>query len=414
MLADLYHIKKLADHKSKLLYWAIVPAVLLGLALLFFQTYSLVTGKTFRDFDFNIGKLWQTEASSLRINKANPFKTLTITEKRVEQLSQGPTLLANLKKLVIPTLPTKRMILQSSEHIEVKANTSYANELFDLSLIDNVSIASAVQSKQLQKYYAKIESDYLINPDMLPKKGKWYVGGSFTPTLNYRTFSYDASQVAGIAQVDAYIYTFGLTESSRNQTDKPITSYTVGLDVGRIVTDRISVYSGIHYANYGEQIMVRVADTENPNYESAHFMGNCALYERFDPQDRADNVPYTNTYSFIEIPLGVNVTVKSFEKSKVSMDVGINLQKMDHVNALVYDFETDYYYWLNRKEEIFAKFGIGSEVGVTVSQYVGERLELFINPQFKYTLNSTLKKPSPITQNQYATGLRIGFKQQLF
>ena len=70
--------------------------------------------------------------------------------------------------------------------------------------------------------------------------------------------------------------------------------------------------------------------------------------------------------------------------------------------------------YANRKEEIFTKFGIGSEVGITLSQYVGERLELFINPQFKYTLNSTLKKPSPISQNQYATGLRIGFKQQLF
>jgi hypothetical protein len=414
VFAGLRHIKKIADHKSKLLYWAIVPAVLLGLALLFFQTYSLVTGKTFRDFDFNIGKLWQTEDVARVSNKANAFKIPKENAVSPFLPDQSLTLLANLKKLVIPALSAKQTILQPSATIAVKSNSTYVNELFNLSLKENISIASAVQSKQLQKYYAKIESDYLINPEMLPKKGKWYVGLSFTPTLNYRTFSYDASQVAGIAQVDAYIYTFGLTESSRNQTDKPITSYTVGLDVGRIVTDRISVYSGIHYANYGEQIMVRVADTENPNYESAHFMGNCALYERFDPQDRADNVPYTNTYSFIEIPLGVNVTVKSFEKSKVSMDVGINLQKMDHVNALVYDFETDYYYWLNRKEEIFAKFGIGSEVGVTVSQYVGERLELFINPQFKYTLNSTLKKPSPFTQNQYATGLRIGFKQQLF
>ncbi len=414
MLAGLYHIKKLADHKSKLLYWAIVPAVLLGLALLFFQTYSLVTGKTFRDFDFNIGKLWQTEDVARVINKENALKIPKENPASPFLPDQSLTLLANLKKLIIPALSAKHTTLQPSATVAVKSNTTYLNELFNLSLKENISIASAVQSKQLQKYYAKIGSDYLINPDMLPKKGKWYVGVSFTPTLNYRTFSYDASQVAGIAQVDAYIYTYGLTESARNQTDKPITSYTVGLDIGRIVNDRISVFSGIHYANYGEQIMVRAADTKNPNYESAHFMGRCALYERFDPQDRSDNIPYTNTYSFIEIPVGVNIAVKSFDKSRVSMDVGFNVQKMDHVNALVYDFETDYYYWLNRKEEIFAKFGVGSEVGVTVSQYVGERLELFINPQFKYTLNSTLKKPSPITQNQYATGLRIGFKQQLF
>ena len=414
MLVGLYHIKKLVSGKSRLVYWAIVPAVLLGIALLFFQTYSLITGKSFRDFDFNIGKLWQTEDAARQIKNANALKMSAGTVSGSSLSDQSSILLANLKKLLIPALPLKRMTIQSSGNSEVRANSIYANELFNLSLIDNVTINSLIQSKQLQKYYAKIESDYLINPDMLPKKGKWYVGVSFTPTLNYRTFSYDASQVAGIAQDDDYIYTFGLTESSRNQTDKPITSYTIGVDIGRTLNDKISIFSGIHYANYGEQIMVRTADPENPNYEAAHFMGRCALYERFDPQDRANNIPYTNNYSFIEVPVGLNIAIKSFEKSRVTMDLGLNFQKMDHVNALVYDFETDYYYWLNRKEEIFTKFGVGSEVGVTVSQYVGERLELFINPQFKYTLNSTLKKPSPITQNQYATGLRIGFKQQLF
>ena len=132
------------------------------------------------------------------------------------------------------------------------------------------------------------------------------------------------------AQDDDYIYTFGLTESSRNQTDKPITSYTIGVDIGRTLNDKISIFSGIHYANYGEQIMVRTADPENPNYEAAHFMGRCALYERFDAQDRANNIPYTNNYSFIEVPVGLNIAIKSFDKSRVTMDLGLNFQKMDH------------------------------------------------------------------------------------
>jgi hypothetical protein len=414
VFVGLSNIKKIVNGKSKLVYWALVPAVMLGIALLFFQTYSLVTGKSFRDFDFHIGKLWHTENAAKELKKS---QTVIMPKPNLvgpSLLDQSSSLIDNLKKQVISALPAKRTTLQPADNIEVKANSTYAKELFNLTLIDNVNISSLIQSKQLQKYYAKIESDYLINPDMLPKEGKWYVGISFTPTLNYRTFSYDASQVAGMAQDDEHVYTFGLTETSRNQTDKPITSYTIGIDVGRILNDKISVFSGLHYANYGEQILVRTADLKNPNYETAKFMGTCPLYERFDPQNRENNIPYTNSYSFIEIPVGLNINLRSFEKSRLTMDLGLNFQKMDHVNALVYDFETDYYYWLNRKEEIFTKFGIGSEVGITLSQYVGERLELFINPQFKYTLNSTLKKPSPISQNQYATGLRIGFKQQLF
>lgn len=384
------------------------------MCLLLFQTYSLITGKSFSDFDFNIGKLWQTEEAMPSRTTSN--SVLSLKEKvLMSNLDDQPSsVIERLKKLLVVELPSKKASMPQESTVEVQVQSAYVSELFDLTFKNNININSLPQNKQLQKYYTKLESDYLINPNMTPKQGKWYLGISFTPTLNYRTFSYDAAQVNGVAVEGGYRYTYGLTESSRNQTDKPITSYAIGIDVGRIISEKISFFSGLHYANYGEQIIVKAVDTENPNYERAQFMGKVPLYERLDADNKENNIPYTNNYSFFEIPLGVNFTVKSYNKSKMTADLGVNLQKMDHVNALVYDFESDYYYWLNSKEEIFSKFGVGTQVGVTLSQYVGERLELFINPQFKYTLNSTLKKPSPISQNQYSTGLRIGFKQQLF
>ena len=65
-------------------------------------------------------------------------------------------------------------------------------------------------------------------------------------------------------------------------------------------------------------------------------------------------------------------------------------------------------------KEIFNTYGVGTITGVTLSQYFGERLELFVNPTFKYNITSTFKRPYAVDQNQYSTGLRLGFKQQIF
>ena len=129
--------------------------------------------------------------------------------------------------------------------------------------------------------------------------------------------------------------------------------------------------------------------------------------------DASKIFPYKTKYSYLEVPLGVSLDFLKLNKLKITADVAVTFQKLDHVNALVYDFETDYYYWMNSKEELFRKFGIGTMGGVTLSQFVGERLEMFVNPHFKINLNSTFKKPYPVEQNQYTTGIRLGLKHQI-
>jgi len=181
-----------------------------------------------------------------------------------------------------------------------------------------------------------------------------------------------------------------------------------------MISDKLSVFSGIHYAHYGEQVMVCHADSKNPNFQQASFHGESPSYEVFDEENRTRNLPFKNKYSYIEIPLGLSYQAFEFNKSKISIDAALSLQTLSGVNALIYDFDTDYYYyWMNEKNDVFRRFGIGSQIGLTVSQYVADKTELFINPQFKFNLNSTFKEPYPVSQNQYTTGLRIGFKQHI-
>ena len=388
MGTELNNIKEKIKSRSGLATFAIVPAVLCGLALLGFQTYSLITGKSFSDLDFNIGKLWQTSENSVSQNDANVltiFDRVTTSDLAADDIDASN--LEDIKSLVFSNITSKPAQLVNTDKVEKQAKYANTFDLFDLSIIEQVNLSPVVQSKQLLKYLNRLDKEYLINPNMVPKQGKWYIGVSFSPTLSYRTFSYVPAYVNGVAVDGNYRYTFGLTEDSRNKTDKAITSYSFGFDIGRRINSKITIFTGL---------------------------GNKPMYELYSSENSNGNIPFTNKYSYIEIPLGVSIDVAKFNKSKLSFDAGVNFKKLSKVNALAFDFNTDYYYWCNSDKEIFNTYGVGTITGVTLSQYFGERLELFVNPTFKYNITSTFKRPYAVDQNQYSTGLRLGFKQQIF
>lgn len=413
MGTQLSTIKRLIKSRSTLASVLLVPAIVAGLALLGFQTYSLITGKSFRDFDFNIGKLWSSsdeeiiDSESLNIQSSERLLPLfTEEELALTEINSSQ---------ILPPRPARKVqtFLPSMED-EKPLLTKSVEELIDVDNINSVQISTLIKSPQMERYYSRLESEYLINPDLVPLRGKWYVGVNFAPCLSYRTFGYDPSLVNGVVIDGQYLYTYGLTESGRNLSDRSITSYSIGIDLGRRLTDRISVFSGINYAHYGEQLQVSYADVSDPNFEDAVFMGKRPMYERHSADDKSRNLPFSNKYSYFEIPLGISVDIAKLSKARVTLDAALHYQRLDHVNALVYDFETDYYYWADKQESIFRRNGLATSAGITLSQYVTERFEVFINPQFKFNLTSTFERPYPVIQNQYTSGLRIGFKQQVF
>ncbi len=415
MGSQLSDIKKGIKKKSTLASLLVIPAVVAGLGLLGLQTYSLITGKSFGDMDFNIGKLWETE-DNLQLPK-DDTESISYLQPLIKQLTEEQVLNhfdADLAKNILPSIRKKKPVQLTNNKESKKMEKRFEKELFSVETIDQVKLTSLIRGEQFSKYVNRLEQEFLINPNITPQKGKWFVGFSFAPTLNYRTFSYDPTLVNGVAIDGNLRYTFGLTEKQRNISDRSISSYTIGFDFGNMISDKLSVFSGIHYAHYGEQVMVCHADSKNPNFQQASFHGESPSYEVFDEENRTRNLPFKNKYSYIEIPVGLSYQAFEFNKSKISIYAALSLQTLCGVNALIYDFDTDYYYyWMNEKNDVFRRFGIGSQIGLTVSQYVADKTELFINPQFKFNLNSTFKEPYPVSQNQYTTGLRIGFKQHI-
>ncbi|MBT8327260.1 MAG: PorT family protein [Bacteroidia bacterium] len=412
MTFDWSNIKKYFTGKVSLATLVVTPFVLGGLGLLGFQTYSLITGKSFKDINFEIGRLWESKKNAVKeeLTEANVVYQIKPTP---ETVTIEEVLSPKIRSKFLPVIKGKPALIVEPEKQEINAPL-FNKDFASLNAISDIDILSNIQNPLLIKYYSRLESEYLINPNIVPKLGNWYVGFSFSPTLNYRSFGYDAQYVTGVAVHGNYRYTYGLTEETRNISDKAISSFNVGIDIGRRITNRLNVYTGLYYSNYGEQLQVSAVDMLDPNYEESEFLNKTPMYEVYDEESSENSIPYTNKYSYIEIPLGISYDLFVLEKFKVALDGGLNLQKLDHVNALVYDFETDYYYWITEKEDIFRQYGVGVSTGATISQFVGERLEMFVNPQFKYNLNSTFKKPYPVNQNQYSTGLRIGIKRHLF
>lgn len=390
----------------------LVPAITVGLSLLGFQTYIWVTGETFKEFSLDIGRLWSSDDTP--VDKLDEQTTYSSYVNEVEDTEVS--LSSELDGAILPILKSKKTetikqvfeqeIMTSSSAIEKIAST--------LDRIDHIDINPLINNDFHAKYIDRLKSESLISPNMVPKQGKLYWGVNFSPAFSYRTFNIDVNKVNGIAEDQNRVYTTGLTEEKRNTLDKAITAYSFGLDFGKQIGEKFSVYSGFHIAGYGEQILVSTINQGNPNFCYAEFHNRKPAYAATESKLNSKNIPFTNQYKYIEIPLGVQYTISKFDKAKIAIDLGAYCQKVYQVNALLYDFDTDYYYWFNDNDAIIKDKGLGISFGASLIQNLTERIELTFNPYMKFNLNSTFSDSYSVHQNQYSTGVRVGIRQQIF
>jgi hypothetical protein len=407
-MQDINNNNKSSTRMSLLL----VPAITIGLSLLGFQTYIWVTGETFKGFSLDIGRLWSSDDTP--VDKLDEQKTPSSYVDEVEDTEVS--LSSELDGIILPNLKSKNTetIKQVFEQEIVTSSSAIEKIASTLDRIDHIDINPLINNDLHAKYIDRLKSESLISPNMVPKQGKLYWGVNFSPAFSYRIFNIDVNKVNGIAEDQNRVYTTGLTEEKRNTLDKAITAYSFGLDFGKQIGEKFSVYSGFHIAGYGEQILVLTINQENPNFCYAEFHNRKPAYAATESTLNSKNIPFTNQYKYIEIPLGVQYTVSKFDKAKIAIDLGAYCQKVYQVNALLYDFDTDYYYWFNDNDAIIKDKGMGISVGASLIQNLTERIELTFNPYMKFNLNSTFSDSYSVHQNQYSTGVRVGIRQQIF
>jgi len=405
------NIKERLTSKSLLATWLLTPAIVAGIALVGFQTYSLISGKSISDLDFGIGKLWSTDEPVRQLESASNTK-INLLKNIKKELEIDVNVTSPIENAPLPVVKRKEAKLNTVPKLEVNREDKPSGFISTEEIVAN-RISANFGDKRRLNYINRLQNEYLISPGLIPHRGKWYIGLNFLPGVSYRRFGYNTYATPGAAYEENTQYTFGPTEDERNKTDRGITTYAIGLDFGRRLSPRLSLFSGIHYTQLGEQMVVKHLDLENPNRVVSSFMDKEPTYERSVDEDEA-TIPYTNKYRYFEVPIGLTYDAKTFKNSKIAVNAAVVFQKLDKVNALAYDFNTDYYYWMNNKEELYSQYGLGGSLSVAFSQYVVERFEVYIAPQFRYNVTSTFNNSYPITQNQFNTGIQVGFKQHLF
>ena len=185
MTFDWQNIKKYFTGKVSLATLVVTPLVLGGLGLLGFQTYSLITGKSFKDINFDIGRLWESKNNVVKeeLTDANVVYRIKPVP---ENVSIEQVLSPKIRSKFLPVIKRKPALIIEPEKQEFNAPL-FNKEFASLNPISDIDILSNIQNPLLIKYYSRLESEYLIDPNIVPKMGNWYFGLSFSPTLNYRS-----------------------------------------------------------------------------------------------------------------------------------------------------------------------------------------------------------------------------------
>ena len=158
MGSSLSHIKSLLKKRSTLASVVIVPAVLVGLGLVVFQTYSAVTGESLFDFDFKIGKLWQTSEPKKETEDVYNFIETFTGDFELDNASEDNDFIDFIRLSQEPIITKLKPQFAAAEEVEKKTEAKVRSEYFDVSTIDPIKITSLLKSKQFIKYQARLES----------------------------------------------------------------------------------------------------------------------------------------------------------------------------------------------------------------------------------------------------------------
>jgi|GEM_PF-1879113 len=397
-------------------YW-LVPIASIGILTLIVQlVFSPFSTEGF-SFNFSLGKLWKgDEAEQVvtqidhEISLANhlPILENDILNKH-KSLESVEQVLDNITpKNVHAALPTAGDQTPSrSQYIDL-----------DLDRIDAFTIPAAPAFTQIFLDLAKQDNLLPGIKDLEPSKFRF--GFSFTPSLNHRNLRYTNWAATSSRTTENQSYTFGQTEKYRNSADKPILGFSLGLDIYYNHSDRIYFQTGLYYSSMGEQLYVAKPGGDGrfmfPSKEGSVFQSLIPSFQspEMAATEEPEVIPFTNYYGYFEIPFLVNYKIPSNGNIQFELQGGASYSYLDHADAVVYDFDSDNYYWVPTSDfPIFHKHNINTYAGVSIGTLLSPKLDIFLNPQFKYALRSTYTDAYPVHQNQYSFGVRMGLKMNL-
>lgn len=381
------------------------------------MAYQLTSGG-FESFDFSIGKLWSwaSNESVEETPSINEFDGIIVPKNRVIT-QQEDNLVRDIETVQIKPVSKQVRIHKPSNSLASFIDT---REMFKTIKVEMIQPDISYNYFKSGRHIDMQQKEFLIPHDIKTRRSRIAVGASFTPGISYRRLNY--SDINTVARIDNQTaYTFGQSKEYRNNNDKAIMNFYSGFDVYAHINKKWSIQAGFYYSSHGEKLTVVNKNdpnevNSNPSTGSA-FLTKQSVFESPEMVEYTANeeVPFSNYYGLMEIPLLASYQcVDLSEMLHISVQLGGSYGYLDHADVLMYNYETNKYFWIPSSDfELLNKHFLSGIIGAEISQYISHEIEVFANPQFKYSFTPTFKKSYEIKQNQWATGIRLGMKVHL-
>jgi len=255
-------------------------------------------------------------------------------------------------------------------------------------------------------------SDFLISKSKI-KRQLWSVGMTAAPLISYRTIT---------------------NKTQANKTiEKPLTSYSIGVNVGYKVSKRWKIQSGIYMSELG-QTSSNVAINKQPHrtvankntYNINTSAGNIQIQDNNDELinkltentkkpirsntnslESNINADFVQSFEYLEIPVLINY--KIIDK-KMSMSISGGLSTNFMYNSATYIKSNNTYQNIDSKYNNLKNINYSGVVGIELEYPIITRLNFNLQPTLRYSLNSitNTQKVYPYSFGFY-TGLRYNF-----
>lgn len=189
------------------------------------------------------------QEESLNINDLNADKNQDViqgvkegAEPKTKELiakadiAKGEPEIENRNDLIVKENKTKEITtLHKLTHAQVAINNSQVHaEIVD---IRKQKIKAILNT--LPNIYDKSYALNIVDKDKADQKGKWIMGGEFSPLYSYRNIT----STSGNYSEDYY-----------NSTEKPVMTYSGGLNIQYKAVNRLTIQAGVYYTTMGQSL----------------------------------------------------------------------------------------------------------------------------------------------------------------
>ncbi|MEO8147380.1 MAG: hypothetical protein ABI723_07075 [Bacteroidia bacterium] len=250
-----------------------------------------------------------------------------------------------------------------------------------------------------------LENHFILNPstnnfkqiEQAKKKSHWSIGLSYLPMLSNRKVSYNL-------QSDN---TMIIPDTSAHRKDENLFNNNFGADVYYHFNEKIYLHSGLYVINYGEKTFY---DNRVYNVTSVSPTNFADFADYIVPGSETE---FTNTYSFIQIPVNAGIALRTGTKTSLNIETGFSYGYLTDARALqlitlndslqIKAYDNAQLNRMNRNHF----FG---NAAISFDWFITKQISWSNGFNVQYQLTDMYKKDELQSQHNYMFGMKTGIK----